>query len=109
MPRSRKPPLRLAAPDLMADEDRRRRELCSEGVLSVAKAAEFIAVGRTFLYHEMGAGRLPFLRVGRKRCIPRVALVAYCAERLKNSSDPPEARALGWRSPGRQEGRTKKW
>jgi excisionase family DNA binding protein len=70
------------APAPEPDAAARRRALAADGALSVVEAARFIGASRTFVYGEMTTGRLPFARVGRKRVIPRAALVAYLSERL---------------------------
>lgn len=85
MPSSSRGRGRLHPLDPTSDETRRRRELCTEGAVSVAKAAEFIGASRTFVYGEMDAGRLPFIRVGRKRALPRRALVRWLAERMEST------------------------
>jgi excisionase family DNA binding protein len=40
-------------------------------------ASEITSVGRTKLYEEMEAGRLSFVKVGKRRLIPHGSLVAY--------------------------------
>lgn len=46
----------------------------SERLLSVHEAAGLLGVGRTALYHEIGAGRVRSLRVGRRRLVPSSAI-----------------------------------
>jgi len=58
-------------------------EVLADGAMSVPAAAEFIGVGRTLLYAEMQAGRLQFLKLGRRRVIPRRALLAWAAAGLQ--------------------------
>jgi len=50
-------------------------------LLSVDEAAGALGVGRTRLYHEIGAGRLQSLRVGRRRLIPASGIADYVAYR----------------------------
>jgi excisionase family DNA binding protein len=57
-------------------------KLVQEGCLSVAAAAELMGVGRTHLYCEMGSGRLRFVRIGKRRLIPRAEIHRYLVERL---------------------------
>lgn len=54
-------------------------ELVSDGCVNVKQAAEFIGVGQTLLYAEMLAGRLQFIKIGRRRVIPRRALNEWAA------------------------------
>ena len=65
------PDQRAAALDLLAD-----------GVMSIAGAVRFAGVSRTTLYGAMDAGHLAFVKRGRRRLIPRRALVAWLAEGL---------------------------
>jgi len=47
-----------------------------------AEACARLRIGRTTLHHELVAGRLPCLRVGRAVRIPEAALARCVAERL---------------------------
>jgi excisionase family DNA binding protein len=58
-------------------------EVLADGLLTVNAAAKFLAVGKTKLYGEMDAGRLPFCKFGRARRIPRRALIAYAESNLR--------------------------
>jgi excisionase family DNA binding protein len=69
-----------AAPE--PDGAERRRAVARDGAVSVISAAKFVGAGRTFIYHEMRAGRLPFARIGRKRVIPLAALRSYLEARI---------------------------
>lgn len=46
---------------------------------SITEAAELLGVGRTTLYNEVAAGRLPTVTIGRRRLITRTAVDAYLA------------------------------
>ena len=71
---------RLAAvPDL---DERSRRDLLADGVMSIAEAVAFAGLSRTTLYGAMDAGALAYVKRGRRRLIPRRALVAWLAEGL---------------------------
>lgn len=50
-----------------------------DGCLSVAGAAGFAGVGRTTLYAAITAGALATVKVGRRRLVPRRALVRWLA------------------------------
>ena len=54
----------------------------------------FSGLGRSFLYEQMKAGRLPFVKIGAARRIPRRALQRFLAEHL----------VAGGRRPGRRGG-----
>ena len=47
--------------------------------LSIPQAAELAGIGRTKLYHAMGSGELPSLKVGNRRLIRREALAGWLA------------------------------
>lgn len=51
----------------------------------VSEAVEATNLSRSFLFEELGAGRLESLKVGRRRLIPAAALEAY-VERLRAES-----------------------
>jgi excisionase family DNA binding protein len=50
-------------------------------LLSVDEAAAALAVGRSILYSEIGAGRLRTVKVGRRRLVPASAIADYIASR----------------------------
>jgi excisionase family DNA binding protein len=58
-------------------------ELLADGCLDVAGSAEFLCCGRTFLYAEMDAGRLQYIKLGRRRLIPRRELVRFAAAAIR--------------------------
>ena len=63
--------------------------LVSDGLVTITEARAFLGgVSRAFLYKEFDEGRLPFVHVGRRRMVPRQALIAYAAERLHGGSRP---------------------
>jgi excisionase family DNA binding protein len=41
---------------------------------SIPEAAEFLGIGRSSLYREIGAGRVRSLRVGRRRLVAATAI-----------------------------------
>ncbi len=58
-------------------------ELLADGVLSIAAAASFSSLSRAGLYAAMAAGELPYLKRGRRRLIPRRALVSWLADGMQ--------------------------
>lgn len=50
-------------------------------LLSVAEAADALGIGRSALYGELQAGRLPSLKVGRRRLVASAALADYIRRR----------------------------
>ena len=54
-------------------------ELFADGTIDVKGAVAFSGLGRTVLYALMGANRLPYCQVGKKRLIPRRALIDLLA------------------------------
>jgi excisionase family DNA binding protein len=51
--------------------------LAAQRNVSIAEAAEFLAVNRMTVTREIDALRLPFTRVRGRRTIPLQALIAY--------------------------------
>jgi excisionase family DNA binding protein len=58
----------------------------ADGVLSVNEAVEFSKLGRTELYKLMTAGKLAFLKHGKRRLIPKRALVELLAGKVVNTT-----------------------
>lgn len=61
--------------------------ICSDGTLSLPEAIEFTGLGRSELYLRMDDGRLPFVKHGRRRLIPRRALVQMLEAGLVNGPE----------------------
>jgi excisionase family DNA binding protein len=61
--------------------------MVEEGAVDVAGACAFTGLGRTFLYGLMDSGRLPFVKLGKRRLIPRAELRRLLAESLTSSRD----------------------
>jgi excisionase family DNA binding protein len=57
-------------------------EMLKDGSLGVEQARAFSGLGRSALYELMGQGRLPYVKCGARRLIPRRALVQVLAEGL---------------------------
>lgn len=58
-------------------------------LVTLPEAAALLAVGRTKLYELVSDGRLPTVRLGRRRLVPASALVALVEELQRE----------GWREP----------
>ncbi|MFO0852433.1 MAG: helix-turn-helix domain-containing protein [Gemmataceae bacterium] len=54
----------------------------ADGVLSVEQAQAFCGLSEAELYRRMADGRLAFVRYGRRRLIPKRALIALLAPGL---------------------------
>ncbi len=63
-------------------ESAARLELLADGAKTVRQACEFLGVSRSWLYEQMEGGLLPWVKLGRRRVIPKRALVEFAAERL---------------------------
>jgi len=51
-------------------------------VVSVGEAAELLGISRAFAYELVARGELPVIRLGRRRLVPKVALLdCIAAER----------------------------
>ncbi len=55
-------------------------DLMRDGLLTSKDAAKFLAVSRTKIYDVMASGDLPFVKLGKARRIPKVALRIYAEE-----------------------------
>jgi excisionase family DNA binding protein len=58
-------------------------DLLRDGVLSVSEATAFTRLSKSVLYQLMAAHELEFVRAGRRRLIPRRALIAYLERGLE--------------------------
>ena len=64
-------------------------------VLTIAEAAEVLGISRAFAYELAARGELPVIRLGRRRLVPRKALLAMLGEDMAPPSDPqPVAASL---------------
>jgi excisionase family DNA binding protein len=45
-------------------------------VYSVAEAGELLGISRAFAYELVARGELPVIRLGRRRLVPKIALIA---------------------------------
>ena len=57
-------------------------ELLEDGCFTIEEAVRFSGLGRSFLYEQMKAGRLPYIKIGNARRVPRRALQRFLAEHL---------------------------
>lgn len=63
-------------------EKKRRGQIVGDGLLRLGEAEKFLAVSRYLLYELMDRGDLPFVMVGKRRRIPRKALMDYAQKNL---------------------------
>lgn len=61
-------------------------ELLVDGVVDTTEAKRFLSVGTTRLYDILNSGDLISLKVGKKRMIPKRALVAFLEARLNEAA-----------------------
>lgn len=58
-------------------------------VLTVAEAGEMLGISRAFAYELVARGELPVIKLGRRRLVPRKALLALIeAEFVPPAADP---------------------
>ncbi len=76
----------------------RENRYLNAGLMTVPEAVAFLRVSRSFLYAEMGRGALPWVKLGRARRIPRVAVIDYAASRLYGGLAVDPRRVLRQRS-----------
>ena len=61
-------------------------------VLTIAEAAQVLGISRAFAYELCARGELPVIRLGRRRLVPRRALLAVLGEETTTpASDPRPA------------------
>ena len=51
-------------------------------VYTVAEAAMVLGISRAFAYELVARGELPVIRLGRRRLVPKVALLALVAHEI---------------------------
>ena len=49
-------------------------------VYTVAEAGQLLGISRAFAYELVARGEIPVIRLGRRRLVPKVALIALIAE-----------------------------
>jgi excisionase family DNA binding protein len=54
----------------------------ADGAMSIRKAVQFTGFSRSFLYEMMEDGRLPYIKIGRARRIPKRALLDLLQQAL---------------------------
>jgi excisionase family DNA binding protein len=52
-------------------------DLMAEGLLDAKEAADFLGIGRTKVYDFMSSQDLPYVKLGKSRRIPKVALKIF--------------------------------
>jgi excisionase family DNA binding protein len=67
-------------------------DLCADGALTIKEAVRFSGLARTAIYERIEDGSLPSLRLGRRRLIPKRALVRLLAKGLEYEQAVAETR-----------------
>jgi len=62
-------------------------DLFATGTITVPDLKTVFGISRTVAYELMQAGRLPYTQLGRRRLVPRRAVVEMLAEGLHTGSD----------------------
>jgi excisionase family DNA binding protein len=57
-------------------------------VLTIAEAAEVLGISRAFAYELCARGELPVIRLGRRRLVPKQALLALVGADADGPADP---------------------
>lgn len=58
----------------------RNVDLMRDGLLTSKEAARFLAISRTKIYDAMSSGDLPYVKLGKARRIPKVALSIFAEQ-----------------------------
>jgi excisionase family DNA binding protein len=61
-------------------------DVLGDGTLTIEQAIAFSGLPRTNLYEFMGRGELVYTKVGKRRLIPKRALVELLRQRLTSSN-----------------------
>jgi excisionase family DNA binding protein len=56
-------------------------------VYSVAEAGALLGISRAFAYELVARGELPVIRLGRRRLVPKAALIAFVGLEAANEAD----------------------
>ena len=56
-------------------------------VYSVAEAGALLGISRAFAYELVARGELPVIRLGRRRLVPKAALIAFVGLDAANEAD----------------------
>jgi excisionase family DNA binding protein len=52
-------------------------DLMAEGLIDASEAAKFLRIGRSKVYEFMASQELPYVKLGKSRRIPKVALKIF--------------------------------
>jgi excisionase family DNA binding protein len=64
-------------------------DACERLVYTVAEAGELLGISRAFAYELVARDELPVIRLGRRRLVPKVALLAFVAQGTDERDSPP--------------------
>jgi excisionase family DNA binding protein len=59
--------------------------LVQAGLMTIEEVGKFLSVARSTVYQLMGKGRLPFVKIGRARRVPRQAVFEFAAAHLSGT------------------------
>jgi predicted DNA-binding transcriptional regulator AlpA len=65
------------------DSDLSDEALLADGCLSIPEAVAFSRLSRSQIYEHIRAGDFPTVKNGRRRLVPRRALIRFLAERIE--------------------------
>ena len=63
-------------------------------VLTIPEAAETLGISRAFAYELCARGELPVIRLGRRRLVPKKALLAVLGEETPSAASDPRPAPL---------------
>lgn len=66
----------------VSPRDRIRSDMLSDGTMSVKQAAQFTGFGTRMIYDALVAGSLSYVQCGKRKVIPRKALLEFLNDRL---------------------------
>ena len=70
-----------------AETGMQRSGILKDGTMGVSDAVEFTRLGRATLYRLMDDGKLPWVKIGTRRLIPRRALIELLSEGLSGGGE----------------------
>jgi len=59
-------------------------------VYTVAEAGEMLGISRAFAYELVARGELPVIKLGRRRLVPKVGLLALVGQTESETSTQPD-------------------
>lgn len=72
----------------------RQDDLLEHGCVNINEAVRITGLGRSVLYQRMDAGEIRYVKVGRRRLVPRLALKAFLERHLVEAAEPESVAVL---------------